>query len=142
MIFDTLPSVTPIILGILGLVSGVGFWQYRISRKDAPVRKKEADMAVAEKSQQMAMAIAERLDIDYQSVRTDLTAALGAITSLQDELRTIQSHTQEQDRTISTLRRAVRSFSEAWDDLVLNWARYRMLDVPPQRPTTALDFEE
>lgn len=142
MIFDSLPSVTPIILGILGLVSGVGFWQYRISRKDAPVRKKEADMAVAEKSQQMAMAIAERLDIDYKSVRAELTSTQEAVASLQTELQTVQSHTQEQDQTINTLRRAVRSFSEAWDDLVLHWARYRMLDVPPQRPTTALDFEE
>lgn len=132
----------PIIVAVLGVLGGGGFWSYRLSRREAPVKQQEADMAVAERSQQMAMKIAERLDIDYQSVRADLSAALGDITDLQTELRTVQSHTQEQDRTITNLRRAVRSFSEAWDDLVLNWARYRMLDVPPQRPTTALDFEE
>lgn len=142
MINLDLATVSSIVIAILGIVGGVGFWQYRISRKDAPVRKQEADMAVAEKSQQMAMAIAERLDIDYQSVRTDLGKAQGAISTLQTQLHDLQVHAIEQDRTISSLRRTVRSFSDAWDDLVHNWARYRLSEAPPQRPTTALDFEE
>lgn len=127
-------AVTSIILGILGVVGGVGFWQYRISRKDAPVRKQEADMAVAEKSQQMAMAIAERLDKDYALVRSELTEVKAMVESLQ-------LHSVAQDRTISILRKAVQAFSDAWDDLIQHWERYRLSPTPPDRPNHSLDFE-
>lgn len=138
--FD-LGSAVPVIIAILGIVGGAGFWQYRISRRDAPVRKQEADMAVAEKSQQMAMKIAERLDLDYNSVRADLGVAEKAILDLQTALKAQEAHAKEQDRTISILRQAVRAFSDAWDDLVQHWDRYRLSDTPPTRPSHSLDFE-
>lgn len=134
MNFD-LPTMTPIILAILGIVGGVGFWQYRISRNDQPVKKQEADMAVAEKSQQMAMAIADRLDKDYASVREELG-------EVSKEVKALRAHSEAQDRTIGILRAAVRSFSDAWDDLVQHWDRYRLSEIPPNRPTHSLDFED
>lgn len=140
MNFD-LGTAVPIIIAILGIVGGAGFWQYRISRRDAPVRKQEADMAVAEKSQQMAMKIAERLDLDYTSVRGDLGVAETAITALQKELKTLETRTAQQERTIGILRQAVQAFSDAWDDLVQHWDHYRLSDTPPKRPTHSLDFE-
>lgn len=140
MNFD-LPTVSSIVLAILGIVGGVGFWQYRISRKDAPVRKQEADMAVAEKSQQMAMAIAERLDKDYTQVRADLVELTAQVVELrtrsEDQDRTITA----QGHTISILRRAVQAFSDAWDDLILHWERYRLSETPPNRPSHSLDYE-
>lgn len=138
MNFD-LPTVTSIILAILGIVGGVGFWQYRISRKDAPVRKQEADMAVAEKSQQMAMAIAERLDKDYAQVRLELTATQSAVAAQGEEIVALQRLSKEQANTIGTLRQAVQVFSDAWDDLVQNWDRYRQQDAAPNRPSHRLD---
>lgn len=134
-----LPTITSIILGVLGLASGVGFWQYRISRKDAPVRKTEADMAVAEKSQQMAMAIAERLDKDYNQVRAELTATQEAVAAQGDEIANLQQLGREQARTIGTLRYAIQAFVTAWDDLVQHWDTYRLSDAPPTRPSYKLD---
>lgn len=138
MTFD-LQAVTPIILAVLGLASGVGFWQYRISRKDAPVRKTEADMAVAEKSQQMAMAIAERLDKDYAQVRAQLSSTQAAVAAQGEQIVALQQLSKQQEATIGTLRQLVQVFSDAWDDLVHNWDRYRQQDVAPNRPSHRLD---
>lgn len=125
----------PIIVAFLGMLGGGGFWNYYISRRDAPVKKAEADMAVAEKSQQMAMKIAERLDIDYTSVRADLSVAQQAIVSLTEQVKSLEDHGRDQDRTISSLRRMVQAFSDAWDDLAQHWERYRLLDVAPLPPS-------
>lgn len=134
-----LPTITAIILGVLGVTSGVGFWQYRISRKDAPVRKTEADMAVAEKSQQMALAIAERLDKDYTEVQRQLTATQAAVAAQGEEIATLQRLGNEQARTIGTLRYVVQSFTDAWEDLVQRWDTHRLSEVPPNRPSYTLE---
>lgn len=134
-----LPTVTSIILGVLGLASGVGFWQYRISRKDAPVRKTEADMAVAEKSQQMAIAIAERLDKDYNQVRTELSATQAAVAAQGEEIASLQRLGNEQASTIGTLRYVVQTFTVAWDDLVQRWDTHRLSEAPPTRPSHTLE---
>lgn len=131
----------PVMVAFLGILGGGGLWNYIISRRGAPVVKQEADMAVAEKSQQMAMVIAERLDKDYTSVRADLTLAQTAIVALGEQVKALEAQTREQDRTIGILRRAVQAFSDAWDDLVQHWDRYRLSDTPPTRPTHSLDFE-
>lgn len=131
----------PVIVAFLGILGGGGLWNYVISRRGAPVVKQEADMAVAEKSQQMAMKIAERLDIDYTSVRVDLKNAQQAIDALDKQVKLLEAHTREQDRTITILRRAVQAFSDAWDDLVQHWEQYRLSSNPPARPNHSLDFE-
>lgn len=131
----------PVIVAFLGVLGGGGFWSYYTSRRDSPIRKSEADMAVAEKSQQMAMKIAERLDVDYTSVRKDLKNAEQAISALDLQVKSLEAHTREQDRTITILRQAVRAFSDAWDDLVQHWEQYRLSDAPPSRPNHSLDFE-
>lgn len=130
-----LPTVTSIILAILGIVGGVGFWQYRISRKDAPVRKQEADMAVAEKSQQMAMAIAERLDKDYEYVRAELAATQAAVAAQGEEITALQLLSRQQAGTIGRLR-------QAWDDLQQHWDKYRQQETPPAHPEHGLHQNE
>lgn len=134
-------GIVTITIGVLGVFGGGGFWVYRQSRRDAPVRQRDADLAVAEKSQQMAMVIAvaaqenseraqqdsDRLRLDMEKERTERHLLTTRVVSLEHQVK-------EQGRTISHLRRTVQAFSEAWDDLVAHWDHHRTQKHPPERP--------
>ena len=132
-------SIIAIIVALLGVVGGGGYWGYKQFSKEAPVKKRDADIAVAEKSQQMAMAIADDLRKDYTRLRTDLNAEREERTKLSGRVDSLETHIREQDRTIRSLRDAVRLFTAAWDDLVNRWDHYRISDKPPPRPKIHLD---
>ena len=65
-------AVLSIILGTLGVLGSAGFWGYKQSRKEAPIKKRDADLAVAETSQQMALAVAIAAREDNVTLRADL----------------------------------------------------------------------
>lgn len=132
-------SVIAIIVALLGIVGGGGYWGYKQSSKEAPVKKRDADIAVAEKSQQMAMAIADDLREDYTRLRTDLNAEREERTKLSGRVDSLETHIREQDKTIRTLRDAVRLFTAAWDDLTNRWQHYRQSENPPPRPKIHID---
>lgn len=127
-------SIIAIIVALLGIVGGGGYWGYKQFSKEAPVKKRDADIAVAEKSQQMAMAIADDLREDYTRLRTDLNAEREERTKLSGRVDSLETHIREQDRTIRSLRDAVRLFTAAWDDLTNRWDHYRQAEHPPPRP--------
>lgn len=127
-------GLVAIIIGVLGLLGGGGFWGYRQSRKDAPVRQRDADLVVADKSQQMAMAIADDLRQDYERLRGELGHERDGRLELTGRFTALETHVREQDKTISHLRRALGQFSAAWDDLTTRWEHHRTLDYPPDRP--------
>lgn len=124
----------PVIVGVLGVVGGTGFWGYWQSRKEQPVKKRDADLAAAEKSQQMALANAEDLREDLVRLRSDWDAEREARIVLSGRVDQLSEHVREQDYTIRRLREGWRIWGEAWDFLTLNWSSIRLLDSPPQRP--------
>lgn len=132
-------SIVAIILGVLTLLTGGGFWGYRQFSREAPVRKRDADIAVAEKSQQMAMAIADDLREDYGRLRTDLNSEREERQKLTGRVDSLETQIREQNRTIQRLREAVRVFNAAWDDLTHRWQHYRQSEHPPARPNTNID---
>ena len=129
-------AILAIILAVLGVLGGGGIWTYLQSRKDAPVRKRDADLAVADKSQQMAMAIADDLRQDYARLRLDLDEEKGARQELTGRVDALARQVRDQDRTITSLREVVRAFSSAWDDLAASWHVLRLQDKPPPKPKT------
>ncbi|MGC0270820.1 hypothetical protein ACPROK_14765 [Glutamicibacter soli] len=132
-------SIVAIILGVLTLLTGGGFWGYRQFSREAPVRKRDADIAVAEKSQQMAMAIADDLREDYGRLRTDLNSEREERQKLAGRVDSLETQIREQNRTIQRLREAVRTFNAAWDDLTHRWQHYRASEHPPARPNINID---
>ena len=108
-------AILAIILAVLGVLGGGGIWTYLQSRKDAPVRKRDADLAVADKSQQMAMAIADDLRQDYARLRLDLDEEKGARQELTGRVDALARQVRDQERTITSLREVVRSYSSAWE---------------------------
>jgi len=132
-------SIVLIIVALLGVVGGGGYWGYKQFSKEAPVKKRDADIAVAEKSQQMAMAIADDLREDYTRLRKDLNAEREERTKLSGRVDSLETHIREQERTIRTLRDAVRVFTAAWDDLTSRWDHYRLADKPPPRPKVNIE---
>ena len=123
-----------ILVAVLGVLGGGGFWTYRQSRKEAPVRQRDAELVVAEKSQQMTMAFADDLREDYQRLRGELSDERDARQQLTGRVEGLETHVREQGKTITQLRSALGLFSAAWDDLAERWAYYRLQDIPPDRP--------
>lgn len=126
--------VLPIILALLTLLGGTGFWGYRQSRKEAPVKKRDADIAAADKSVQMALAVATAAREDNASLREDLNKERGERQTLAGRVEGLETHVREQDRTIRGLREVAKIFSDGWDDLTARWHLLRLDDQPPPKP--------
>ena len=132
-------SIVAIILGVLGLLGGGGFWGYKQFSKEAPVKKRDADIAVAEKSQQMALTVAEAMRKDVERLRADREQDRERLQTLTGRVDSLENQIREQNRTIQKLREAVRLFHAAWDDLTQRWHVLRQSEHPPTRPHISTD---
>lgn len=129
----------PIIVALLAALGGTGFWGYRQSRKEAPIRQRDADIAAADQSVQMALAVATAAREDNISLREDLNKERGERQTLAGRVEGLETHVREQDRTISGLREALRVLSNGWDDLIQRWHVLRLDDRPPPKPSINID---
>ena len=127
-------AVLSIILGTLGFLGSAGFWGYKQSRKEAPIKKRDADVAAASSVQQMAMAIADDMRTDIDRLRTDLTAEREERKKLEGRLEGVVEDLRQRDITIRLTREALQAFSYAWDALATNWQSIRQSDRPPEKP--------
>ena len=122
-------AVLSIILGVLGLLGTGGLWTYLKSRTEAPVLREQADIAAASTTVQMALSIATAARAHSEAVGKEMDELKGRVDALSHQVL-------EQERTISSLREVVRSFSSAWDDLVERWQTIRQQEAPPPKPRT------
>ena len=132
-------AIVSIILGILGLLGGGGFWGYRQFKKEAPVKKRDADIAVAEKSQQMALAVAMAARDDNRRLREDQLRDADRITKLSGRVDGLETHIRELNSTIRHLRDAVRLLSNWGNDIVTRWNVVRLQKEPPPMPHIRTD---
>lgn len=128
-------TVVTIVVALLSLLGGAGFWGYMSSRKEAPIKKRDADVAVAHQSQQMALAIAEDLREDVGRIRSELNEE-------REARKALAARVDKQDHTIQGLRAVVRAFREAWADLTANWHTIRLQETPPPEPRLLTQFED
>lgn len=128
--------VVALILGFLTLLGSGGIWTYRQSRKEAPIKQEEADIAAADKTVQMALAVATAAREAQIQLGKDLDKERGERQTLAGRFEALETHVREQDRTISGLREVVRAFSSAWDDLAARWEILRQQENPPPKPRT------
>jgi hypothetical protein len=135
-------TIVTIVVGLLSLLGGAGFWGYMTNRKEAPIKKRDADIAVAHTSQQMALAIAEDLRLDVGRVRTELDAERTERENLGNEVRELRGIVESQAGTIQSLRRVVQAFKDAWANLESNWQILRLQETAPQKPYIDLKEEE
>lgn len=131
-------TVVAVVVGLIGVLGGAGFWGFLISRKEAPIKKRDADVAVAHTSQQMALALAEDLRTDLGRLRGDVDTERKAREELGAQVAELRDKVGKQDRTIQALRHAVRTFQDAWHHLTANWATIRLLENPPQEPRVSI----
>jgi FtsZ-interacting cell division protein ZipA len=135
-------TVVTIVVALLSLLGGAGFWGYMSSRKEAPIKKRDADVAVAHTSQQMALAIAEDLREDVGRIRTELTDTRTELGIEREARQALARRVDAQESTIQGLRSAVRAFRDAWANLTANWAVIRLQETPPAEPHITLDLRE
>lgn len=132
-------AIVAVILGVLTLLTGGGFWGYRQSRKEAPIKKRDADIAAADTSVQMALAIAKSAKEHSEGLAKELTTERGERQKLSGRVDGLENHIREQNKTIERLRNAISVFAAAWDDLTHRWEHYRKSDHPPARPNINID---
>lgn len=128
--------VLPLILGVLGVLGGTGYWGYRQSRREAPVRQKDADLAAAERSQQMALAVSDDLREDVARLRAELVTERAERKEVYAELSE-QLHLQNQ--RLDTVRDAFRQLSRWVDDILDNWEIMRQNVDAPRKPPIRID---
>lgn len=140
-------SVVTVVVALFALLGGAGFWGYLSSRKEAPIKKRDADVAAAHTSQQMALSVAEDLRTDVDRLRADVTQERSAREELGRQLdiesrerRNLSNRVEEQGATIHNLRAALRAFKDAWLDLNTNWQVIRLQEDPPPEPRIYLDY--
>ena len=134
-------SIVAIIVALFALLGGAGFWGFLQNRKEAPIKKRDADVAAAHTSQQMALAIADDLRTDVARLREDLNHERTAREGLGSEVRELRQKVDIQADTIQNLRRAVRAFKDAWDDITANWDEVRLQTTAPRQPYINLNEE-
>ena len=132
-------AIVSIILGVLTLLGGGGIWGYRQFKQEEPVKKRDADIAAADTSVQMALSIAKAAREHSEALGKELETERGARQHLSGRLDGLETHIRELNGTIRTLRDAVRIFSAAWDDLTYRWHEHRLADKPPPRPHVQID---
>jgi chromosome segregation ATPase len=128
-----------LITGILGVLGGAGFWGYMASRKEAPIKKRDADIAAAHQSQQMALAVADDLREDVNRLRGELGVEREERQKLSGRVQGLETHIRELNGTIRSLREAIRAFRDAWDDITRRWAEIRLQDEAPPMPYTNIE---
>jgi hypothetical protein len=127
-------TLVALVVAVTGVLAGAGFWGYLSSRREAPIKKRDADVAVAHQSQQMALAIAEAL-------RTDMTDIRAELKTEREARQALAARVDKQENTIQGLRAAVRAFREAWANLTYNWHVLRLQETAPPEPRV-YNFEE
>lgn len=118
--------------GIGGVITGVIAW------KKAPVERRDADLAIAERSQTMSLGLAAEL-------RTELTRMGERIANLETKLTEETRQRQHLERDVRDqrdvnyrLRVVLSRMEEAWKYIVANWDTVRLQHAPPVFPA----FEE
>lgn len=127
-------SVVTIVVAIFALLGGAGFWGWMTNRKEAPIKKRDADIAAAHTSQQMALANADDLRKDVDRIRGDLNHERTQREELGTKFEALQKKVDEQADTISSLRRIIRIFNDAWASLEANWQILRLHETAPSKP--------
>jgi hypothetical protein len=135
-------TIVTIVVALLSLLGGAGFWGYMTNRKEAPIKKRDADIAVAHASQQMALAVAEEAWAGVGRVRTELDEEREKREALGTEVKELRGIVESQADTIHSLRRVVQAFKDAWANLESNWQILRLQETAPQKPYIDLKEEE
>ena len=140
-------SIVAIIVALVAVFGGGGVWTYIAARREAPIKKQDADLAAAHTSQQMALAVAiesretsSDLREDLKTVRSDLATERSERLAVSNRVTKLEARIREQDVTISRLRATVNAWREAWDDLTARWHEVRLQDEPPRRPEVPGDL--
>lgn len=134
-------TVAAIVVALFAALGGSGFWVWLNGRKEAPIKKRDADIAVAHTSQQMALAVADDLRTDVTRLRADLNHERTEREGLGTKLEALQQKVEAQADTISSLRRVVRIFNDAWASLEANWQILRLQETAPSKPYINMEEE-
>lgn len=128
-----------LILGVLGVLGGGGVWTYLQSRKDAPVKKRDADIAAADQSVQMALSVASDLREDVGRLRSELGTERSERIQLSGRVEELSAQLAASNRITEKVRNAFHELSAWADDVIAKWHIIRLEDAPPKKPGVTID---
>lgn len=131
---------------IIVALLGSGIWgaaaQWRASRREAPVKQKDADLAAAQASQQITMALVEALreEVDRlgQSFKAERETRCQEVQAERDarerDIHRIQREREADRRELGSVRVALAQWTDWWQQLAENWEELRGSPSPPDPP--------
>ncbi|GAA2555859.1 peptidoglycan hydrolase CwlO-like protein [Neomicrococcus aestuarii] len=116
--------IISIVAGILTIFGGAGFWSYKASRAETPLKQGAHDLALAAGVNQIMMASLEAVQEDAKELREDLK-------SLRDELETVKTELDSERKNFTTrLERWVIWYQQ----LAVGWEVHRQKPHAPPPP--------
>lgn len=131
-----IPGVVTAVLGGPVIGALVTYW---LGRHKPKIEKRDADLAAAEASQGMSLALAKEL-------REELGRMGARISSLEDRLENetkrrehLESEVRDARDVNYRLRVILSRASEAWEYISEHWSTVRLQETPPHFPDITLD---
>lgn len=124
-----------IVVAVLGLASSGGVWGYRQFKKESPVRQQDATIAAADKSVQMAIAVAAAANDNAAAADTRSKNFVEDLNTERTERKKLSDRVEILETTVKVQKTIIRVFDEAWDDLHTRWPYHRQQENPPPRPS-------
>lgn len=121
-------SIVAIVCALL--TSGVlgGILTLRKDKREAPVKQKDADIAAAHTSQQMALAVAEALRADLTRTQADVEDVRGEAEAARKEAAVARADAAAARHENGVLWVWIRDVRD-------HWALVRVSETPPPEPT-------
>lgn len=131
----------PIIVAIITVGGGGSIWQWLKSRKEAPITKRDADIAAMRSVDEMRQAFTGDVVAQYNAQRAEnketreqLVEMKETLAGALERLGTLEEHTLHQDKTIRNLGQIIDTWVAWGEDIVKRWNIIRMQDRPPDMP--------
>lgn len=126
-----IPGVLTLVLGgpaIGALVT------WLLGRHKPKIEKKDAELATAEKTQGMSLALATRLEGEISRISGELKTVREDLKTETGEREKLAEKVRIQSGTIFSLRVYISRVADWWAHLVENWDELRLRPAPPALP--------
>lgn len=133
------PWLVTLIVALVGSGAWGAYATLRVAKREAPIKKRDADVAAAHTSQQMALALANELQEELVRVRQDVKDEREARQRTDVEVELLKEQRAEDTRTIGKLRQAVEMFMAWGRHLQTHWDEIRAKPHAPVLPDINID---
>lgn len=130
-------SEDSIVAIVVALLAGGGLWTFMaalIPKKEAPIKKADAETVAAHTSQQMTLELLHDVQKELRETRENADREYRARLSLESKVQGLQANLEADRQELGLLRQAVEVLVGGWRDIQERWEELRRRPDPPALP--------